>query len=146
MDIDAYQLVVNLLTQAHYFGESIAVKIEFWISISSGLIVMAYLAPNRLKPGIASLVLAIYIAFSLYIFANIEADMDLVAAALADAAKVAAQFKIESKELQYRLEFGGAGSNLAATFFMVGLFLGTCWFVSFTAYQTHKKDRNSEQA
>lgn len=129
MDAEAYQAIVDLLGQAHNFGESISDKMELWISISSGLIVMAYFAPDRLTPGIAAFVLSLYIAFSVFVFSNIAADADLSRAAIDDASRVAAEFRIESSELRYRLERGGRGSNQAAMLFLVGLFFGTIWYV-----------------
>ena len=138
MDVEAYQLVVALLGQVHDFGESISDKMELWISISSGLIVMAYFAPDRLKPGIATYVVALYIAFSVFIFSNIAADASLSRAAIADASRIASELQIQSSELKYRLDEGGSGSSLAALMFMAGLFFGTIWYVSYTAYRTYK--------
>jgi len=89
MDLDAYELVLDLLAQSHAYGESIADKIELWIGTSFGLIVMAYFAPDRLKLGIASLVVAIYVAFTVWVFSNIGADVDLSDAALNDARALA---------------------------------------------------------
>lgn len=41
MDLDAYELILDLLSQSHDYGESIADKIELWIGTSFGLVVMA---------------------------------------------------------------------------------------------------------
>ena len=67
MDFEAYQIVIELLAQAHEYGEANSDKMELWISISSGLIVMAYFAPERLKLGISTMILLVYIAFSMFL-------------------------------------------------------------------------------
>jgi len=103
---------------------------------------MAYFAPDCLKPGIAAFILSLYIVFSIFIFSNIIADADLSRAAISDASRLASQLQIESSELRYRLEKGGRGSRVAAMLFLAGLFFGTLWYASYTAYQTFKSDRD----
>jgi NADH:ubiquinone oxidoreductase subunit H len=142
VDAEAYQLVVDLLGQARNFGESVSNEMELWIGISSGLVVLADFAPDRLKPGMASFVICLYIAFSVFIFANIAADAALSRAAVEDASRVATELRFESSELKYRLEKGGSGSSLAARLFLAGLFLGAIWCVTDTAYQIYRRKRD----
>jgi len=141
MELDAYQIVVDLLSQSHAYGEAIAGKMELWISVSFGLIVMAYFAPNRLMPGIACLVLLIYVAFSVFSITNIYADIQMGKAAIDDAAMLLTTYELESKQIETRLEDNATGSGVAIFIFLAGLFLGTIGYVSHTAYTTYKGRR-----
>lgn len=141
MDLDAYELILDLLSQSHDYGESIADKIELWIGTSFGLVVMAYFAPDRLKLGIASVVVAIYVAFTVWVFSNIGADIELSEAALNDAKALAQRYQIHSQALDYRLADGGHGSGVAVIVFIVGLFTATIGYVGYTARETFKRGR-----
>ncbi len=143
MDMEAYAVVVDLLSQAHAYGESAAAKLELWISISSGLIVMAYFAPDRMKPGVVTLILVAYSLFLAFIVTNIADDMGLSKAALHDAKTIAVRSEIKSATLEYRLEDAqsGSGSTTSGGLFVLALFLGTSGYVAFTAYQTSRKDK-----
>ena len=116
MDLDAYELILEVLSQSHDYGESIADKIELWIGTSFGLIIMAYFAPDRLRPGTATIVISIYVAFTAWIFSNIGADIELGEAALEDAKALAEQYQIDSKALQYRLALVTLDTPLAKRF------------------------------
>ncbi len=141
MDAEAYAIVVDLLAQVHGYGESVASKLELWISISSGLIIMAYFAPDRLKIGVAALVLIAYVAFTVFIVTNIGADGDLGDAAMRDARLIVEEFELQSHTLDQRLgdEDSGHGSTLAASVFFLTLFIGTIGYVVHTAYLTFRK-------
>lgn len=143
METEAYGVVVDLLSQAHDYGESIAAKLELWISISSGLIVMAYFAPDRMKPGVVSLILVAYVLFSAFMYTNIQDDIGLNKAALRDAKTMAALSDIESATLEYRLNDAqsGSGSTTSGGLFMLVLFLGTAGYVASAAYETFRKGR-----
>ncbi len=141
MDLNAYELILDLLSQSHNYGESIAGKIELWIGTSFGLIIMAYFAPDRLKPGIAALVVGIYTAFTAWLLSNIGADVELSQAALSDAKVLAETYQINSQVLDYRLTEGGRGSGVAAAVFLVGLFTATVGYVGFTVRETLKRGR-----
>ena len=141
MDLSAYELVLDLLSQSHAYGESIADKIELWVGTSFGLIVMAYFAPDRLKLGIATLVIGIYVAFTSWVLSNIGADVDLSQAALSDAKDLAKTYQIGSQVLDYRLTEGGTGSGVSAAVFVVGLFTATVGYVVYTARETFKRGK-----
>jgi hypothetical protein len=143
MDMEAYAVVVDLLSQIHAYGESAAAKLELWISISSGLIVMAYFAPDRMKPGVVSLILVTYSLFLVFMWTNIGDDMGLSRAALQDAKTIMARSEIKSATLEYRLSDAqsGSGSTRSGGLFVLALFLGTSGYVAFTAYQTSRRGR-----
>jgi hypothetical protein len=143
MDMEAYAVVVDLLSQVHAYGESVAGKLELWISISSGLIVMAYFAPDRMKPGVVSLILVAYSLFSAFIVTNIGDDMGLRRAALEDAKRIVALSEVKSATLEYRLNDAqsGSGSTSSGGLFVLALFLGTNGYVARTAYQTHRRGK-----
>ncbi len=144
MDVEAYSVVVDLLNQVHGYGESVASKLELWISISSGLIVMAYFAPDRLKIGVTTLVLFAYIAFTTFIITNIGADGALSDAALRDAKLIAEQFDLQANSLDQRLgdAESGRGSTWAFSIFFLILFIGTIGYVAYTAYVTFRNSRS----
>ncbi len=138
MDLSAYELILELLSQSHTYGESAADKIELWISASFALIAMAYLAPDRLSLGTTALVSGIYVAFSAWLFTNISADLELSQVGLADARALAEEYAIESQHLTYRLTEGDTGSRIFGLISQIGLFLGTLGYIGFTARQTFK--------
>ncbi len=146
MDMEAYAVVVDLLSQIHAYGESASAKLELWISISSGLIVMAYFAPDRMKPGVVSLLLVAYALFLVFIITNARDDMGLMRAALQDAKTIVESSEIKSATLEYRLDDAqsGSGSTSAAGLFVLALFLGTNGYVAFTAYQTSRKGKTHD--
>jgi hypothetical protein len=143
MDMEAYAVVVDLLSQIHAYGESASSKLELWIGFSSGLIMMAYFAPDRMKPGVVSLILVAYTLFSAFLFTNIREDMGLSRAALQDAKTIVALSEIKSATLEYRLNDAqsGSGSTSSAFMFILVLFLGTNGFVGSTAYRASRKGK-----
>jgi hypothetical protein len=146
MDLEACATVVDLLAQSHGYGESIASKVEFWIGVSSGLIVMAYFAPDRLKPGITSLVLLLYVTFSVFTATNMQDDGALGAAAVQDAIILETECGIQSKVLAHRLDDSqaGRGSTIAGMVTFLGLFLGTIGYVVSTAWNTRREDSSGD--
>jgi len=142
MDIDSYDVVVELLSQSHQFGESIADSIELWISVSFAVIGAAYFAPHRLSPLVAAFLIAIYIAFTAHTFASTDADIRASQAAILDAKRIASERDIQMEVLDLRGSGNPAdtqGSPLASRIFVLGLFLGVLGFVSVTCYQTYRK-------
>ena len=146
MDIEACATVVDLLTQSHGYGESIASKVEVWIGVSSGIIVMAYFAPNRLKPGITSFVLLLYVAFSVFTATNMQDDLALGTAAVQDAVVLETECGIQSKVLAHRLDDSqaGRGSTIAGIVTFIGLFLGTIGYVVSNAWNTRLEDKSGD--
>ena len=144
MDVEAYALVVELLSQAHNYGESISAKLELWVGISSGLIVMAYFAPERLKLGVAGLVIFAYVTFTTFIITNIADDGALSAATIQDARMIVEMHDLKSETLTQRLidADSGRGSSLAFVIFFLTLFVGTVWYLAHTAWSTFNQNRS----
>lgn len=140
MDMEAYAVVVDLLSQVHAYGESVAAKLELLISVSSGLIVMAYFAPERMKPVVVSLILVTYALFIAFMLTNMRDDVGLRNAALHDAKTIVELSEIKSATLEYRLTDAqsGGGSTSSARWFVYALIVGTSGYVVFTAYQTSR--------
>ncbi len=138
MDMEAYAVVVDLLSQVHAYGESAAAKLELLISISSGLIVMAYFAPDRMKPSVVSFILVAYALFLVFMVTNVRDDMGLSRASLQDAKTIVERSEISSATLDYRLNDAqlGRGSTGASGLFVLALSMGTIGYVVFTAYRT----------
>lgn len=142
MDVEAYGVIVDLLGQAHAHGEAIASKLELWIGISSGLIVMAHFAPDRMRISITSLVLFLYVAFTGFVFSNVTEDMEMTLRVVADAELIASQHGLESKLLEYRNQEGqGSGETFAFVIVAIGLFFGTIGYLITTCFETWKGKR-----
>ena len=75
MEVQAYDIIVELISQSHQFGESVADSIELWISVSFAVIGAAYFAPDRMNPLVATFLVAIYMAFTAHTFASTSADI-----------------------------------------------------------------------
>ncbi len=145
MDVESYDIVVELISQSHHFGESIADSIELWISVSFAVIGAAYFAPDRLNLFVATFLVAIYAAFTAHTFASTDADIRAAQAATADAKRIAIERDIELAVLDIRASGDPAdtqGSPLASRVFVLGLFFGTLGFVSITCFQNHRRGSN----
>lgn len=145
MDIEAYAVVVELLGQAHAHGEAIASKLELWIGVSSGLIVMAYFAPERMRVSITVLVLSLYIAFSAFVFTNVTEDMQMSRRAVADAEMIASQHNLGSSLLEFRTSEQGSGETLAFAVVAVGLLFGTIGYLIATCVQNWRANRKDAE-
>jgi phosphatidylglycerophosphate synthase len=62
--------------------------IQFWVSVSFGLIVVAHMAPDKLNNVLVSIILLLYTCISIFIGALIVADGNILQAVYADAAKL----------------------------------------------------------
>jgi len=104
---------------------------------------MAYFAPDRMKPGVVSLILVAYSLFLVFMWTNIGDDIGLIRAALQDAKTIVERSEIKSAALEYRLSDAqsGSGSTSAARLFVLALVLGTSGYVAFTAYQTSRRGK-----
>ena len=144
--MEAYSVVVDLLGQAHAYGESISAKMELWISISSGLIIMAYFAPDRLNKLIAGIVLLAYATFTAFVMTNSAEDARLGDLVLADALRIVEAHNLHSDALAHRFNDAtrGRGSLFSGATFLGVLFLGTFGYVLYTAYQTHLQRRRDD--
>jgi hypothetical protein len=146
MDIEAYDVVVELLGQSHVFGEAIATRLQWWVGVSFALIATAHFAPERLHPVIATFLLAIYIAFSAHTFSNADADIRASQASVRDAKKIAEERGIQLDLLDLRSSddpLDTQGSQWASKIFVNGLGAGTIGFVVFTSFQAYRKRRRS---
>ena len=144
MDLDAYATVVELLSQAHAYGESIHTKMEMWLGISSGLIIMAYFAPDRLKPNVTALVVLLYVGLSIFFVSNILEDVGFGDAAVADAQHLAQVYELRSEVLDRRVNDARSGRGLTSIgiVVMTGFFAGTIGFVILTAWQIWRRQKH----
>jgi len=144
MDVDAYDIVAELISLSHQFGESIADSIELWISVSFAVIGAAYFAPDRLNPIVAAFLIAIYVAFTAHTFASTDADIRAGQAMVQDAKRIAEERGLQLDVLDIRASGDPAdtqGAPWASRIFIFGLFLGVLVFVSVTSFQTYRKRR-----
>jgi hypothetical protein len=142
MEVESYDVIVELMSQSHNFGESIADKVELWISVSFALIASAYFAPDRMGPIVASFLVVLYIAFTAHTFANTDADVRASQAALRDASRIAEEREIHLELLELRASDDPSstkGSPIASNIFVFGLFLGVLTFVGYTSFRTWKE-------
>ncbi len=139
MDLEAYNLLLELHIYAGELGESIWSRIEFWSGISFGTIALAYLAPNRLTPPITTLIVSLYILFSFSLFSNVQSDLEKITVLVADFTKIAEQYDIEAEIVA---QSGVGPPSLAdsiSILYIPGLLFSTIGFLILTAYKTRKR-------
>jgi hypothetical protein len=59
METEVYDVVVELISQSHIFGEAIAVRVQWWIGVSFAFIATSHFAPDRLRPVVAAFLVAV---------------------------------------------------------------------------------------
>jgi hypothetical protein len=138
---------LHLVEFTHELGEAIQVRIEFWSAISYGLIVLAYLAPERLKISVCSFLLALYILFSLNMLQVIGHDMDTVAASHRDALRIYEQYSLNMESVLTKATASTDEEMIYARaitmLYVPGLFIATIAFVGFTAIRQWKSSKAS---
>lgn len=138
MEIEALVYLQELLGQQHEYGESVHGRLDMWISVSFAVIAITYIAPERLTPLIATLIVVLYSAFTVHTFTVVLADMNIAAATLETAKDFAALNGIENKSLEARVEAEKQSGMLISSVFMIGLLVGTIGYVLYIALQNYR--------
>ncbi len=138
-EYEAYSLIVELQSLAHALGEGLWNRVELLVGFSSGLIVMAYVAPERLKIGVTTFVLSMYALFCVFYLTNIYQDAVRASATIEDARLIAETYNLSIETLNIRVEEGQARAELTGPFFMLSLMLGTIVYVAFTCFKNYRK-------
>jgi hypothetical protein len=145
-EFEAYNLAVQYILFSHELGEAVQVRIEFWSIVSYVLLVLAYIAPEKLSIPIGSFLIILYVLFSLNMIHVIGNDMQTAGAAHTDAMQLLGQYGLNSETIlskaqastddQFRL-FRGVTS-----LYFPGLFLGTIAYVGFSCYRQWKSAKS----
>lgn len=101
-EAEATELIIEFLTLSHTNGEAFMSSAELWIGASSGLIVLAYLAPERLNWGSASLIVFLYVLFTFFVAINMMSDLNSGLMAGEDARRLANENNLSSFVLDSR--------------------------------------------
>jgi hypothetical protein len=137
-EFEASELALHLVEFTHELGEAIQVRIEFWSAISYGLIVLAYLAPDRLKIGVCTFLLTLYVLFSLNMLQVIGHDVDTVAASHRDALELSEQYGLNLESVLTKAEASSDEerrfSRMITFLYVPGLFVATIAFLGFTSF------------
>jgi len=141
-EAEAYEVALQYMTFAHDLGEAAHDRIQFWIGTSYVLLIAAYAAPHRLNLGITTLLMALYITFSLFTYTIIWFDSETVYAAMRDAVAVMQNnsIQIESVSEKMRAQTDEQLRHLEdlSMLFAPGLFLGVMGFVVFVTLKNWK--------
>ena len=130
-EYEAYALVLEQLAQAHALGESIWGRIDLWIGLSSGIVVLAYFAPDRLTKSLTFLILTLYFLATIVIGLNILTDNALLDAIFRDAILLATSNGIVVEALEERLAADSINTltTIAMAAFFLGLLMGASGYV-----------------
>jgi hypothetical protein len=141
-EAEAYEVALQYMTFAHDLGEAAHDRIQFWIGTSYVLLIAAYAAPHRLNLGITTLLMALYITFSLFTYTIIRFDSETAYAAMRDAVAVMQNnsIQIESVSEKMRAQTDEQLRHLEdlSMLFAPGLFLGVMGFVVFVTLKNWK--------
>ena len=143
---EAHELALMHVQFGHDLGEAALRQGEFWISVSYGLLVLAFVAPHALNKVTTPLVLTLYILYSSFITTNSYFDLSAAEASRADADRLVAEFNLNLKVLEEKnREKGDLNLPLAlGSLHAPGLFLGTVGYVCFVSYRNCRKGRRAK--
>ncbi|MDP5071755.1 MAG: hypothetical protein NWQ45_12740 [Congregibacter sp.] len=61
---EAHELALMHLQFGHSLGEAIMSTLQFWVSVSYGVLILAFIAPQALNRVTTPLILTLYVVFS----------------------------------------------------------------------------------
>jgi hypothetical protein len=140
-EAEAVSLVLEYLELVHTYGEAIWNRIDLWVGVSFGMILLGYFAPERLQTGITGLILSLYALFSITLFSNVTGDTEKADAALFDAFAIAESHGLDLRILAAYTDPRG-DEFYTSVLFLIGLFVGTIWFLIATCVK-NVRDRSS---
>jgi hypothetical protein len=137
-EYEVYELALSLREFSHSIGESVALQMQFWISVSFAFIAITFIAPQRLTIPVAAYLLAIYVTFSGFSYFDASSDMHLADKAMEQQEKILA----ENGKSTYFLESTARYQEFSlaytlGTLYIPALFFGVIGYVSITTRKTH---------
>lgn len=127
-EAQATSLVIEYLALVHTYGEAIWGRVDLWIGASFGMILLGYFAPERLKPAITTLILSLYILFSVSLYNNLTTDTVMADAVMQDALELAQTHGLDLNTLA-AINNASGYTNHTMVMFLAGLFIGTLGFL-----------------
>ncbi len=118
--------------------------IQFWSSVSFGLIAICYLAQNRLSLLINSVITILYIAFSIFVFSMQAMNESVIAGFLQDLQVMIEQGGLQSSGAAAILSSKPSlGQILIIRFASIGTFIGTLFFLWYTYWKFKTQKANN---
>ena len=147
---EAHELALMHIEFGHELGEAFNRQSEFWVSVSYGILVLAFVAPHALNRLTTPLVLALYILFSISIATNALFDLETSRASMKDAERLLndnginlATFDEKSSpqdDTEFRL------IQAIGALHVPGLFCATLGYVCFASFTGSRKQRQNGDA
>ena len=147
---EAHELALMHMEFAHELGEATNRQIEFWISVSYGILVLAFVAPHALNRLTTPLVLTLYILFSMSFASNVSFDLETAVASMKDAEQLMNSNDVKlatfdekfrpQTETEFRL------TTRIGALHLPGLFCATIGYVCFAGFIGGRKQRQNGDA
>ena len=146
-EYEAYDIAINLVRFSHELGESILQQIQFWAGVSYALLAITLIAADKLTIGISTLLLVLYVAFSIDSVANVLLDLQVAKASLSDANTMleANSLFLEAVDEKYSHLTDNEFKSIrrVAMYYAPGLFIGTLGYLVFSTLREDKRRKES---
>ena len=146
-EYEAYDIAINLVRFSHELGESILQQIQFWAGVSYALLAITLIAADKLTTGISTLLLVLYVAFSIDSVANVLLDLQVAKASLSDANTMleANSLFLEAVDEKYSHLTDNEFKSIrrVAMYYAPGLFIGTLGYLVFSTLREDKRRKES---
>ena len=144
---EAHELALNHIEFAHELGEAFNRQSEFWVSVSYGVLVLAFVAPHALNRVTTPLILTLYILFTVSIITNASFDLATARASMKDAESLieANGIKLTSFEEKSRPQ-NDTGFKIIqgiGELHVPGLFFATVGYVCYASLVQRRRRRQS---
>ena len=140
---EAHELALMHIQFGHELGESVTSQVEFWVSVSYAVLVLAFLAPHVLNKVTTPLVLFLYVTCTVSYGSNMLFDLDTAKASMSDAETLLVANRIELSTFDEKIR-AQRDSSLTTTqeigrLHLPGLFFATIGYVCFASYSNWRK-------
>jgi hypothetical protein len=141
---EVHELALMHIEFGHDLGEAVNRQVEFWISVSYGILVLAFVAPHALNRLTTPLVLTLYILFSMSSVSNIQFDLKTAEASLEDAEQLinSKDIKLNTLDEKSRPQTFRLNQRIGALH-VPGLFFATIGYVCFASFIGWRKQRQN---
>ena len=141
-EAEAHDLILAYIELTHGYGESVWGQFQIWMGGSFALILTAHFAPERMNVVVTTFLAAVYVGFTWSLGTNMVRDLEFSGEALVAALELADMYGINTPLLDAydasATAFGGGGGFIAASVFIVGLWIGCLGYLAHTSYKFHR--------